>query len=164
MSDLSSLKTIDKLKGEIRSLRRGKRENHRRPHKLVMLLTVIELAERGLLPENKIYLTPTLLGIFENIFMLVKKRDDLCQPGPPFFHLRTSGFWFHKVCPEREQEYLKLTTTGGGLGKIDEYIEYAYLREDVYNLISDPDSRKELRAFISGLLNIANDSDYTMYD
>lgn len=154
MSDLSLVNSpIERFKQEIVELKRGKRGRHHRPHKSVMLLAVIELAERGLLSENKIYLAEPLLSIFENIFLLVKKKDDLCQPGPPFFHLRTSGFWFHKARPQYEEAYSKLTTTGGGLKLIEQYIEYAYLREDVYGLIVNPASRKDLRLFISELLN-----------
>lgn len=153
MSNLSSMIPLDKFKQEVTELKRGKRGTHYRPHKLVMLLAVIELVERGLLPENKIYLRDPLLGIFENIFVLVKKEDDLCQPGPPFFHLRTSGFWFHKVRPERESEYARLSTTGGGLSLIDQYVEYAYLRDDVYDLFMQSASRRELRLHISELLN-----------
>ncbi len=154
MSDLSFMTSLERFKNEINYLRRGKRGSHYRPHKLVLLLAVIELADRGLLNENKIEIDSKLISIFESIFLLVKKKDDLCQPGPPFFHLRTSGFWFHKVRSGKEKDYANLTTTGGGLGLIHDYIEYAYLRDDVYNLIVDPISRKELRRFISELLNI----------
>lgn len=154
MSDLPSLSPdIEKFKEEILELKRGKQGKHYRPHKLVMILAIVELSDRGLLSENKIFLTEPLLSIFENIFLLVKKEDDLCQPGPPFFHLRTSGFWFHKVRPECKKAYSKLTTTGGGLRLIEQYIEYAYLREDVYELIANPSSHKKLRLFISNLLN-----------
>lgn len=154
MSNLSSLNSdIDKFKQEILSLKRGKRGKHYRPHRLVMLLAVIELAERGLFTENKIYMKEPLLTIFGNIFVLVQREDDLCQPGPPFFHLRNSNFWFHKVRPEYELEYSKLSTTGGGLKLIEQYIEYAYLRDDVYKIISEPISRREMRLFISNLLN-----------
>lgn len=154
MPDLPSMNSeLEELKREIARIKRGKRGEHYRPHKLVMLLAVIEMTERELLNENKIYLSDPLLRIFENIFLLVKRKDDLCQPGPPFFHLRTSGFWFHKVRPEREKDYAHLTTSGGGLHVIDQYIEYAYLREDVYSLLTYPASRQELRLFVSGLLN-----------
>lgn len=155
MSNLSSINpSLERLKKEIAEIKRGKRGNHYRPHKLVLLLAVIELAERGLLPDNKIYLSNTLIQIFENIFVLVKKKDDLCQLGPPFFHLRTSGFWYHKVRPEKQDDYKKLTTTGGGIQIIGEYIEYAYLRQDVYELLHDQTVRRELRSFISRLLNV----------
>ena len=122
MSDLPPLiHSLEKFKQEIGKLKRGKEGEHLRPHKLVMLLSVLELMDRGLLRENKIYLSTSLITIFENIFVLVKRRNDLCQPGPPFFHLRSSGFWFHKVRPERKNDYVKLTTTGGGLKLIEEY-------------------------------------------
>jgi predicted restriction endonuclease len=155
MSDLSPINaSLERLKKEITEIKRGKRGNHSRPHKLVMLLAVIELAERGLLPENKIYLSNALIQIFENIFVLVKRKDDLCQPGPPFFHLRTSGFWYHKVRPEKQDDYYKLTTTGGGIQVIEEYIEYAYLRQGVYELLQDQAVRRKLRLFISQLLKV----------
>ena len=157
---MSSVKSgLGHITQEIVGLKRGKRRGHSRPHKLVMLLAVIDLAARGLLKENKIFLSDPLLRTFEDIFRLVRKKDDLCQPGPPFFHLRTSGFWFHKVRPEREQEYLRLTTTGGGLQIIDQHIEYAYLRDDVYAFIQDPVARRELRLLVTRLLNATEDSD-----
>ena len=157
---MSSVKSgLGYITQEIVGLKRGKRRGHSHPHKLVMLLAVIDLAERGLLKENKIFLSDPLLRTFEDIFRLVRKKDDLCQPGPPFFHLRTSGFWFHKVRPEREQEYLRLTTTGGGLQIIDQHIEYAYLRDDVYAFIQDPVARRELRLLVTRLLNATEDSD-----
>lgn len=154
MSNLPPLiPTLEKFKQEIIKLKRGKQGGHQRPHKLVMLLSVLELVDRGLLHENKIYLSAPLINIFENTFVFVKRKNDLCQPGPPFFHLRSSGFWFHKIRTEREKDYAKLTTTGGGLQMIEEHIEYAYLREDIFSLIQNLAYRKELHVFISSLLN-----------
>jgi len=141
------------MKEEIRALRRGSKGGYQRPHKLVLLLSVIELADRGLLQENKIYIKEPLITIFENYFNLVRKKDDWCQPGPPFFHLRSSGFWFHKIKPGREKYYAGLTTTGGGLQTIRNNIDYAYLRDDLFAAILNPSSRRELRCFITSLLN-----------
>lgn len=150
MPDLSSL---DALKTEIVNMRRGSKKGHVRPHKYVMLLSVLEMAERGWLTENKIYLQEPLLSIFETYFNLVKKADDLCQPGPPFFHLRSSGFWLHKPKPGRERQYASLHNVGGGMGIIHENIEYAYLRDDVFELFSNPETRRHLRLFLTKLLN-----------
>jgi len=150
MSDLPSLEAF---KSEILNMRRGSRGGHLRPHKLVMLLSVIEMADRGCLNENKIFLQEPLLSIFEAYFNLVRKKDDLCQPGPPFFHLRSAGFWLHKVKPGREQQYASLISVGGGMGIIHENIDYAYLRDDVFDLISNAEIRRHLRLFLTGLLN-----------
>lgn len=150
MPDLSPLENFE---SEVLDMRRGSKGGHLRPHKLVMLLGVIEMAERGYLDENRIYLQEPLLSIFETYFNLVKKQDDLCQPGPPFFHLRSAGFWVHKVKPGREQQYASLISVGGGMSIIHENIEYAYLRNDVFELISNTETRRHLRFFLTRLLN-----------
>ncbi|MBP8972350.1 MAG: hypothetical protein KBH93_00630 [Anaerolineae bacterium] len=156
MSDLPSL---DAIKMEIQEMRRGSKGGYQRPHKLVMLLSVIELVDRGLLTENKIYLEEPLITVFENYFNLVRKKDDWCQPGPPFFHLRSSGFWFHKIKPGREKDYAALSTTGGGVRLVQENIDYAYLREDVFRAIQGAEARYELRILITSLLNPDFDGD-----
>lgn len=150
MPDLSPL---DTFKSEVLEMRRGSRGGHLRPHKLVMLLSVIEMADRGCLDENKIFLQEPLLSIFETYFNLVRKKDDLCQPGPPFFHLRSARFWLHKVKPGRERRYASLISVGGGMGIIHENIDYAYLRDDVFELISNAEIRRHLRLFLTELLN-----------
>lgn len=149
---LSIEEIIRKLRIDISEIKRGSRGGHQRPHKYVMLLAVIEMAERGLLAENKIYLQNPLIAIFESLFNLVRRKDDLCQPGPPFFHLRSSGFWFHKVKPSKEAAYEKLKSPGGGTQVILDHVEYAYLRDDWFQALNQPKVRKELRSFIADLL------------
>lgn len=125
------------LKSRILTPRRGTRGRRVRPHKLVMLLAVLDLFDSGLLMENRIPLNDELIGRF-------RVQDELCQPGPPFFHLRTSGFWHHHVLPEHIPEYRSLTTTGSGTGTIHRLIEYAYLSNGTYRVFIDPDTRLKL--------------------
>lgn len=155
MSDLPPLTTdqINKIKVDIMSIRRGRRAGYDRPHKLVLLLAVIDLVECELITENKIYPREPFLSKFNKIFRFVRKKDDWCQPGPPFFHLRTSGIWFHKIKTGREEIYSSLKTTGGGIQKVQEIIEYAYLRDDVFQAFSCQESRDELKEYIISILN-----------
>ncbi|MEJ5223074.1 MAG: hypothetical protein WHV44_01370 [Anaerolineales bacterium] len=107
MSHLPSLTdSLARLKQEVANLRRGKQGAHSRPHKLVMLLSVIELADRKMLTKNKIYLSPQLLAIFENFFVLVKRKNDLCQPGSPFFTYVRRVFGFIK-CAQRKKKIMR---------------------------------------------------------
>lgn len=164
MQNLQSIEeTLQKLKAEISEIKRGSRGGHQRPHKFVMLLAVIEMTERGLLAENKIYLQNPLIAIFESLFSLARRKDDLCQPGPPFFHLRSSGFWFHKVKPSKEDAYARLKSPGGGMQIILDHVEYAYLRDDWFQALSQPKVRKELRSYIADLLNQDNIPNATTY-
>ena len=146
-------KNISKLLIEIQQMQRDITHGSKKPHKLVMLLAVVDLFEKGLLKENKIYFNSDLLESFTNIFNLIRSRGDWNQPASPFFHLRSSNFWHHKVKPLHEIQYSKLTTSGGGSKRIIENIDYVYLSEYCYQVMIDIDSRKKLREFLTIALN-----------
>lgn len=150
MSDLPPVMkgSLEQFKQELSDLRRGGSKIAPRPHKLVMILSVLDLAEGGHFESNEIYYDDRLTDRFADNFKQFATQDDLCQPAPPFFHLRSSGFWFHKVKFGRERAYAELTTSGGGSKRILENIDYAYLREDVFFLTHDEIARNELRTYI----------------
>lgn len=133
---------------EIESMKRGGSYDQKKPHKLIMLLAVLDLISKGSISENKIYLNEGLIESFEKIFREYANEDDWCQPGPPFFHLRTSSFWKHKIRPGKEDEYSKLKNVGGGTSIINEYIEYSYLDEATFKLFTNVNSRATIQEFI----------------
>ena len=142
---------------QIYGMRRGGGEDHPKPHKLVMLLAVLDLAECGQLYENRIYFDEALLARFERYFHLMCRPDDWSQPAPPFFHLRTSGFWHHMIIPGRENAYASLTTSGGGKQRVVDNIEYAYFSDHAYLVVQNPLARQRLRESIISLLNAEAD-------
>jgi predicted restriction endonuclease len=145
---------LRRFESEIYEMRRGGDDEHPKPHKLIMLLAVIDLAECGQLYENRVYFDEPLFSRFESHFRLLCGPDDWCQPGTPFFHMRTSGFWHHMVITGREKVYRSLTTSGGGRKRIADNIEYAYLSEYAYLVIRDRVARQCLREWIMSLLAI----------
>jgi putative restriction endonuclease len=64
------------------------------PHKPLLLLVVLELAEQGLLPHQELPLTPELAFRFNTYWSIVasrrKQRPDIRFP---FFHLKSDGIW-----------------------------------------------------------------------
>lgn len=58
----------ESLKREIVNLRRGGTGESLKPHKLILLLAIIDMANAGFLSENKIYYEEPLLGYFEKNF------------------------------------------------------------------------------------------------
>ncbi|MBF6596094.1 MAG: hypothetical protein IVW51_16845 [Thermaceae bacterium] len=102
--------------------------------------------------NNRIAFDTNLIQHFERQFNLYKTKDDLCQPAPPFFHLRSSSFWKHKVIPGREADYAKTSTSGGGRKRIDELIEYAYVDEAVLPLFIEKETGEKLRRHIEKTL------------
>lgn len=154
MPDLPSIteRALTQLKEDIAQLRRGDGPRPK-PHKLVMLLSVVELADRGLVPPNRIYYDATLKTIFENYFILIADDHDWCQPGLPYFHLRTAPFWSLKAKQGMEAHLAQLKKVGGGDQRILEHIEYAYLADYALGVVVDTDARRELRHYLSILIN-----------
>lgn len=140
-----------RLEGEILAIRRGVHKGRAKPHKPLMLLAVIDLLNRRYISENRIPFDDRLKDRFSSLFAAVQREGDWCQPAEPFFHLRTSGFWFHKPRQGRERAYSELRTSGGGSRRILDNIEYAFFDPDSYALLMCPDIRRQLSQMI--LLN-----------
>jgi putative restriction endonuclease len=75
------------------NLRRDKRGSHERPHKPVLLLSILELLDRGKLDTNDIRLTPELVKTFRRYFDVVRRHDDQPSIENPFYFLSGDGFW-----------------------------------------------------------------------
>lgn len=151
MSDVQGENLCRSLEA-VRSLRRYRCRGASKPHKLVLLLAVVDLFEEGLVYDNRIYLNKELEDRFRFYFRMVAGPKDWCQIGPPFYHLRSSGFWFHHVYPSRVSSYYAMRTPGGGKGNVMRNIEYAYLAQFMLDVMKDSTSRQLLRNAIVDLL------------
>lgn len=69
------------------NLRRDKRGSHERPHKPVLLLSLIGLLDRKAVAENLFPLSEELVATFKRYFTVVKRHDDQPTIQNPFFHL-----------------------------------------------------------------------------
>lgn len=104
------------------------------PHKVAILLAVIELINKGVITENRTYFNQSLKDEFTRQFQPLAGPGDRNNPHLPFFHLRSSGFWHHQVKPGKSEVYEQLTTATGP-GVIDEIIAYAYLDDELFEML-----------------------------
>lgn len=158
-----SLKQSDSLCHAIEALHKLQRYGRKgvpKPHKLVLLLAVVDLYGDGLVFDigisfcrtptpYRIYLNKELERRFRFYFSMVAGVKDWCQIGPPFYHLRTSGFWLHKVHPSRTLSYQSMSTPGGNIFR---NVEYAYLSDYTVNVMTNEEQRRSLREAIIELL------------
>ncbi len=139
---------FSRLSNALELMRRYRQGERSKPHKLLLLLAVLDLFDAGAIQSNQIRYAPALVERFSEYFRAIAQEGDWCQPGPPFFHLRTVGFWKHKPIAGREAQYAVLQTSGGGSKRILENIDYAYLDDDAYAVFSSRKERQALRRFI----------------
>lgn len=115
------------------------------PHKICMLLAVLDLARAGSLPVNRIVFGPPLLERYHRFFDAVKQPGDHANPYFPFFHLAGQlrggavSFWHHVPWPGR-QAVLAAMTTARSLRDITENIAWAELDPDLFALLQQPEA------------------------
>ena len=68
------------------------------PHKPILLLSVFELIEQGVIAANKIELSPELISSFLKYWGKVGSDCHNPDVALPFFHLRSEGFWHLHPC------------------------------------------------------------------
>lgn len=81
---------LDKL----RNLNMNSSAGKKSPHKVCMLLAVMDLIQAGNITSNRIEFNQTLKERFTFHFDSFAQGNDKNTPENPFFHLRKDGFWF----------------------------------------------------------------------
>lgn len=113
------------------------------PHKPILLLSVIELIRKGIIEENKIYLTDELVKTFLKYWASLGSESHNPDISKPFFHMRSGKFWHLWANPGFESvisSKVKLKT----LYEVKQAIKYAYLDEDLFEFLQDSLSRNSL--------------------
>jgi len=131
----------------IAKLHAYRRAGHVSPHKPVMLLAVLSLADNGGLLENRIEYGPELLELFHEYFTIVQTPADRCTPLLPYFYLKGDRFWHHRPRPGQESVYTAMSDPGSGPQMLA-VVEYAYLDDELFLLVADRTSREVLRQSI----------------
>ena len=150
MNDQKTIKYA-KLFGK---LRRDKNSTHfskltydRAPHKPLLLLSVLDLFEQGLIQSNLIELTPDLGDLFTRYWADVMPSDRKGNLALPFFHLRGDGFW-HLMAKSGKEEILSSATQIRSLFQLRDTIIGARLDDDLYRLLQAPEPRATLRTVL----------------
>lgn len=151
---------LEQFERDILAMRRGFEGERAKPHKLALILAVLDLAEDGLLNENKIAFDGQIFDRFVRYFEATRQGNDWMQIAPPFFFLKSSPFWFHKPKARREEEYA-LLKVGGGTKRITDNIEHALLSDYAFAVVQDKTARQKIRQLVLSLLSPSAAEDIT---
>jgi putative restriction endonuclease len=113
------------------------------PHKPILVLSVINLFERDLIRRNQIALSPELVVTFLKYWHQLGSNSHNADIAMPFFHLTGDGFWHLKAKPGYES-VLSSKVKLRSVRALREFIQYAYLDEELFKLLRDEIARKSL--------------------
>ncbi len=112
------------------------------PNKPILLLSVIEAIALGQVRKNQIPLTAELIATFLKLWSHLEpvRKPDI---GLPFFHLTSDSFWHYQMKPGFESMIaasVKIRTVNA----IRQTVEYAYLDEELWEILQHPQERSVL--------------------
>jgi len=150
-SDVLEMKTLDYYIEAFRNIKPKIVDGKIKPHKICMLLAMLDLANSGGLKNNQIKFEPPLLERYLSYFKSTRSKKDLPNPQHPFCWLKSelrnkkSSFWHLKTINN-----VSLKDAGVDEAKyIKKYVEYAFLDEDLFKLIQIPKNIKILEDVLS---------------
>lgn len=122
------------------------------PHKPILLLAIIDLFEHGKLSRNEIHLSPELIANFLKFWNRFVATDHHSDIALPFFHLtgknRTGNtFWYLMPNPGFETT-IKSKARLRSLSALRAAVKYAYLDKELFEFLSEPESRIKLTAIL----------------
>ena len=131
----------------------------RAPHKAVLLLSVIDLIETGVINTNNIYFTRELESQFRNnwIRYVAFLEGYSARAATPFFHLSYEPFWTLKLKDNSTKTIKDLAEERIYMNpdQMNESIDCAVLNADLFDLLQDSYVRAKYRVqLISSYLSI----------
>ncbi|MBU1691657.1 MAG: HNH endonuclease [Gammaproteobacteria bacterium] len=123
--------------------------DHVSPHKICMLLAVLDLARSGALRENRITYSPALLDRYMYYFKAVRFPNDHPNPYFPFFHLkgrlrnREDSFW-HLIPLLGRESVLNTMDTARSVSAITDNIACAMLDQELFELLQEEQNIDQL--------------------
>lgn len=149
--EVLGMKTLDYYIEAFKNIRPKNVDGQIKPHKICMLLAMLDLANSGGLKINQIKFEPPLLERYLSYFKSTKSEKDLPNPQHPFCYLTSKlqnkklSFWHLKTINN-----FTLKDTGINESKyIKQYVEYAYLDDDLFELIQNSKNIRTLEATLS---------------
>ncbi len=138
------------------SLKTAKMAGKRAPHKPILLLSIIDLVERGVIISNHIKLSDALVDTFKHNWARYVGDSILFRPvvGTPFWHLQNEPFW--RLISHSGTVITKenMPNAKYSIGSIRANIAYAEIDNELFAMLQNKDARVQLRVLlISTYLN-----------
>ncbi|MEI6766897.1 MAG: HNH endonuclease [Bacteroidota bacterium] len=117
------------------------------PHKPILLLSLIENVEQGLIVDEKIFITPDLVASFKSNWSNFVITKHTMKFAMPFFYMKSEPFW--KLIPKSGYDLIvKAKYSLESFANLNSAIEYALLDKELFFCLSQRESREVLRLSI----------------
>jgi len=113
------------------------------PHKPILLLSVLQAYQNGLIDSGRIYITPELVALFKTNWSLLVTTQHDCRISYPFYYLKSEKFW--KLIPKSGFENInEMGSIMKSFSNLNAAVEFAFIEDDLFLLMQDKRSNSIL--------------------
>lgn len=109
------------------------------PHKPILLISVIELLQKGIITSNKIFISPELVLAFKNNWDKLVETNHSPNFALPFFHLKNEPFW-ELATYSALDKILTKSKSIKSFKALKENVAYAEINMELFMLLSNPEN------------------------
>lgn len=114
------------------------------PHKPILLLSLINCIENGIVTDEKVYISPEIVAFFKSNWSLFVKTNHIMTFALPFYHMSSEPFW--QLVPNEGFE-LELTSRGSikSFSNLRTATNYALIDLELFQVLSNKYERNILK-------------------
>lgn len=117
------------------------------PHKPILLVSVLQAVQIGLITSNKIYLTAELIGLFRSNWNALVRTHHDCRISYPFYYMKSERFW-KLIAKEGLLDISKLDTLVKNINRLNAVVDYALIDDPLFELMADKEANQILLHFL----------------
>lgn len=129
--------TLEHYTDKFSRLNMDTKGTHKLPHKVCMLLAVMELIELGVIATNRIEFNAALKDRFTHYFNQRRRDNDRDTPENPFYHLKSEGFW--------HLAYQSGVNPASVTGYSKKNVSHAFLDDALFTFMQSAITRNDLK-------------------
>lgn len=132
---------LDQLLKGVSRIKRGSTKYGKVPHKPILLLTLIELIDKGFVTDNQFRINSDLVGLFQENWRLLVHTSHQTDFTQPFYYMQSD-----KIAGNNFWEVITYNRAGlhahvKSVDTLSRLVEYAVLSDDVFALLLHVENR-----------------------
>ena len=117
------------------------------PHKPILLLSVLQSFQNNQILDQRIYLTPELVGFFKTNWSLLVTTQHDCRISYPFYYLKSDKFW--RLVPKSGFENInQMGSVMKSFSTLNAAVDFALISDDLFLLMKDERNNRILQHFL----------------
>lgn len=139
---------LNKYLNKLTRLNRANTAYGKAPHKPVLILSILELVEKGLVTNNRIYINTDLVAAFQENWRLLV--NTLHQPDftQPFYYLQSEKVETQQLWLLKPKLGCQINGHIKSVTRLAEVLDFGYFSETLYVLLTNPETRNLIKTVL----------------